>query len=192
MAVCLVPRTKILWQSCLRLATDEGKLAAVLLGTENEYRHAWNIVAQGVAGGLRAPSPMRSIDQTTDKPEAGAGGGLATIRDGHAIGIVALAVFHSGGRETVMDVHDNVLEPDTRPERRPNRRRRQSDMISIAFHIACDQGDLEAADKLLAILEFMLRRPPPAEHPERRVDAHPLVAAHERLWTLRHPETRDI
>ena len=59
-------------------------------------------------------------------------------------------------------MRDAVLEQDTRPQRRPNRRRRLSDMVSITFHFACDQGDLEAADRLLAIPEFMLRRPPPA------------------------------
>ena len=90
------------------------------------------------------------------------------------------------------EMHDAVLEQVTRPQRRPNRRRRLSDMVLIAFHFACDQGDLETADQLLAVLEFMLRRPPPAGHPERRVNANPLVAAHERLWLLRHPEAREI
>jgi len=64
------------------------------------------------------------------------------------------------------------------PQRVPSRRRRVADEILIAFHFACDQGDLEVADQLLAILEFMLQRPPPAGRPERRVDTGPLVAAH--------------
>jgi hypothetical protein len=37
-------------------------------------------------------------------------------------------------------------------------------------------------------------RPPSAgrpERPERRADTQPLLAAHERLWHLRHPETRE-
>ena len=50
------------------------------------------------------------------------------------------------------------------------RPRRVSDQLSIAFHLACDQNDLEVADRLLAILEFMLRRPPPAGQLERLVD----------------------
>jgi hypothetical protein len=61
----------------------------------------------------------------------------------------------------------------------------------IAFHFACDQGDLEVAQQLIVILEHMLRRAPPEGRPERRLNTQPLVAAHERLWTLRHPETRD-
>ena len=71
---------------------------------------------------------------------------------------------------------------------RPGRRRRLSDTILLAVHFACDQGELEMAERLLAVVEFMLRRGPPEGRPERRVDAKPLVAAHERLWILRHPE----
>jgi hypothetical protein len=71
---------------------------------------------------------------------------------------------------------------------RPRRRRRPSDMILIAVHSACDQGDLEAAQRLLGVAEIMVRRAPPDGRPERRLDLQPLVAAHERLWVLRHPE----
>ena len=77
--------------------------------------------------------------------------------------------------------------PPTQGER-PRKRRRLSDMIFIAVHSACDQGDLETAEHLLAIVEFMLGRGPPEGRPERRLDLQPLVAAHERLWVLRHPE----
>ena len=38
--------------------------------------------------------------------------------------------------------------------------RRLSDHVLIAFHHACDQGDIEAARRLLDVLEFMVRRPP--------------------------------
>lgn len=66
--------------------------------------------------------------------------------------------------------------------------RRLSDKILIAFHHACDQGDFEVADDLLRILEKMLtRRPVPADS-NRRKNMESLVAAHERLWLLRHPE----
>jgi hypothetical protein len=82
--------------------------------------------------------------------------------------------------------------PASPPPPGPTRKhRRLSDHIVIAFHFACDQGDLEVADQLLAILELMVQRPPPAGRPERRTDTGPLVAAHERLWDLRHPEVRD-
>jgi hypothetical protein len=76
-------------------------------------------------------------------------------------------------------------------EARPRRHRRLTDHITIAFHFACDQGDLEVARRLLTIAELILRRAPPEGRPERRIQADPLVAAHERLWTLRHPEAHD-
>jgi hypothetical protein len=87
-----------------------------------------------------------------------------------------------------MDGSDPAKAP--LPVRVRPRPRRVSDQLSIAFHLACDQNDLEVADRLLAILEFMLRRPSPAGQLERRVDAQPLVAGHQRLWDLRHPEAR--
>ena len=36
--------------------------------------------------------------------------------------------------------------------------RRLSDKILIAFHHACDQGDLEVAEQLLAVLEMVVTR----------------------------------
>jgi hypothetical protein len=77
-----------------------------------------------------------------------------------------------------------------RPQRgRPiNRHRRLSDHILSAFHFACDQGELEAAERLLAVVELMLQRPLQEGHRERRAGAYPLVAAHERLWVLRRRE----
>ena len=74
---------------------------------------------------------------------------------------------------------------------RPVRRRRLSDMILAAAHSACDQGDLEAAERLLAVVESMLRRGPAEGPRERRLDVQPLVAAFERIWVLRHPEASD-
>jgi hypothetical protein len=48
------------------------------------------------------------------------------------------------------------------------------------------------AQQLIAILEHMLHRAPPAGRPERRLNAQALVvAAHERLWSLRHPEAHN-
>jgi hypothetical protein len=75
--------------------------------------------------------------------------------------------------------------------RAPGRRRRLSDHILIAFHHACDQGDLEVADRLLGILERMLMQGAPEGRPARRSDVEPFVAGLERLWTLRHPEAGD-
>jgi hypothetical protein len=69
----------------------------------------------------------------------------------------------------------------------PRHARRLSDKILIAFHLACDQGDLEVAGDLLEVLEFMVKRPRRQPGRERRSEES-LVAAHERLWLLRHPE----
>ncbi len=73
----------------------------------------------------------------------------------------------------------------------PRHTRRLSDKILIAFHHACDQGDYEVAEELLRILEMMLTRRPVAPDVNRRKNMESLVAAHERLWLLRHPEAHD-
>ena len=73
----------------------------------------------------------------------------------------------------------------------PRHTRRLSDKILIAFHHACDQSDFEVANDLLVILEKMLRRPVGSADANRRKSMESLVAAHERLWMLRHPEARE-
>lgn len=73
----------------------------------------------------------------------------------------------------------------------PRHTRRLSDKILIAFHHACDQGDFEVAEELLRILEMMLTRRPVAPDVNRRKNMESLVAAHERLWLLRHPEVNE-
>ena len=70
----------------------------------------------------------------------------------------------------------------------PRQGRRLSDKILVAFHHACDAQDLTVAEQLLRTLEVMLtRRGVPTEH-NRRKSLENLVAAHERLWHLRHKE----
>jgi hypothetical protein len=70
----------------------------------------------------------------------------------------------------------------------PRHGRRLSDKILVAFHHACDAQDLVVAEQLLKTLESMLtRRGVPAEQNRRRA-LESLVAAHERLWHLRHKE----
>jgi hypothetical protein len=64
--------------------------------------------------------------------------------------------------------------------------RRLTDKVLTAFHQACDQSDLEVAEQLLDVLEMMVRRPPPPDGKRRNMES--LVAAHERLWLLRHPD----
>ena len=73
----------------------------------------------------------------------------------------------------------------------PRYSRRLSDKILIAFHHACDQGDFEVAEQLLHILEMMLTRRPLTPDGTRRRNMESLVAAHERLWHLRHPNADD-
>lgn len=70
----------------------------------------------------------------------------------------------------------------------PRHTRRLSDKVLIAFHQACDQSDFEVAEELLRILEKMLSRRTAVPDQNRRKNMESLVAAHERLWLLRHPE----
>jgi hypothetical protein len=70
----------------------------------------------------------------------------------------------------------------------PRYSRRLSDKILIAFHHACDQADYEVAEMLLQVMETMLTRRPTQPDLGRRRNMESLVAAHERLWHLRHPE----
>jgi hypothetical protein len=73
----------------------------------------------------------------------------------------------------------------------PRHSRRLSDKILIAFHHACDQGDYEVGEQLLRILEMMLTRRPVSPDTNRRRNMESLVAAHERLWHLRHPQAEE-
>ncbi len=88
------------------------------------------------------------------------------------------------------EFEDLVGRPSRTPEPAgpPRYTRRLSDKILIAFHQACDQGDYEVAEELLHILERMLTRRPVTNDSNRRKNLESLVAAHERLWLLRHPE----
>ena len=91
-----------------------------------------------------------------------------------------------------LDPMDDFSDIDTRPfelpssSTAPRQGRRLSDKILVAFHHACDAQDLTVAEQLLKTLETMLtRRGVPAEQ-NRRKALESLVAAHERLWHLRH------
>lgn len=88
------------------------------------------------------------------------------------------------------DGHDTNPLRDS-PAVAPSRGRRLTDKILVPFHQACDQGDLEVAEKLLRVVELMLARPVYAPDPEQRKNKESLVAAYERLWLLRHPEAKD-
>jgi len=65
--------------------------------------------------------------------------------------------------------------------------RRLSDKVLVAFHHACDNSDLETAEQLLNVLGIMLARGPTYTYRNHRRSVDGLVAAHERIWHLRHP-----
>jgi hypothetical protein len=74
----------------------------------------------------------------------------------------------------------------------PRQNRRLPERILVAAHQACDLGDLDVAAQLLSILETVVgqgRAGPgrPAEPGRRRV-MESLIAAHQRLWHLRHAD----
>ena len=70
----------------------------------------------------------------------------------------------------------------------PNHTRRLSDKILIAFHQACDQEDLEVAQHLVRVVELLLARRPVLPDHQRRRSMESLMAAHERLWYLKHKD----
>ena len=76
-----------------------------------------------------------------------------------------------------MDQADCVLFSPLQPHCLP-------DKILLAFHEACDQGDLEIARRLLDCCETATRNAAQSMQ-ERRRAAVTLCAAHERLWLLR-------
>lgn len=89
------------------------------------------------------------------------------------------------------DAIEQLTDLAGKPDRSQSRySRRLSDKILIAFHHACDQDDYEVAEQLLVILEKMLSRRTVNPDTNRRKSIESLVAAHERLWHLRHPEQR--
>jgi hypothetical protein len=82
---------------------------------------------------------------------------------------------------------------DTGTARRPSHRvRRLSDKILIAFHQSCDQREFDVAKELLQIFEGMMLRLPVDQADPRHCQGYEnLVAAHERLWFLRHSKIGD-
>jgi hypothetical protein len=92
----------------------------------------------------------------------------------------------------VSDRPPEETEDDARPAPPgagpPSRRhsRRLEDKLLIAFHHACDVSDVEVASHVLRILELMLGRRPVPPDANRRRNIESVVAAHERLWHLRH------
>jgi hypothetical protein len=86
---------------------------------------------------------------------------------------------------------DNTTGPDAARDSAgapPRQGRRLSDKVLIAFHHACDIGDFETADDLLRILGRIIAQQVSPPEANRRRSLESLVAAHERLWHLRHPD----
>ena len=77
------------------------------------------------------------------------------------------------------------------PAGAPRQNRRLPERILVAAHQACDLGDLDVAAQLLSILETVVGHgkagPGRATaEPGRRRVMESLIAAHQRLWHLRH------
>jgi hypothetical protein len=81
------------------------------------------------------------------------------------------------------------VSDDTMTAVAPRYTRRLSDRILIAFHQACDQADFKVAERLLKGVETVLAVPRPIDRERREQET--LVAAHEWLWRLRHPNARE-
>jgi hypothetical protein len=85
----------------------------------------------------------------------------------------------------------DVPEPEEQPPARveaQRQKRRLSDKILSAFHQACDQEDIVVAWELLHLLDAMAMQWTGDASGQQRRRRDTLVAAHERLWVLRHPE----
>jgi hypothetical protein len=71
----------------------------------------------------------------------------------------------------------------------PRYTRRLTDKVLIAFHHACDHREIDVAEKQLGVLESMTARSPASPTGGERRAKETLVAAHERLWQIRHPSS---
>jgi hypothetical protein len=89
-------------------------------------------------------------------------------------------------RVNMSDFADSDLKSSEAGGGAPRQGRRLSDKILVAFHHACDAQDLVVAEQLLKTLESMLTRRGVPPEQNRRKSLESLVAAHERLWHLRH------
>jgi hypothetical protein len=86
-----------------------------------------------------------------------------------------------------MSVEEDVQDTPKSGATPPRYSRRLSDKILVAFHHACDQQELDVAGQLLTVLETLLMQRGSAADLGRRRNMESLVAAHERLWSLRNP-----
>ena len=75
--------------------------------------------------------------------------------------------------------------PRVKEVRVARKRRKVANDILHAFHFACDTKDLEVAEQLLQVFEDLLIKRVAEPSTSRASELAPLVAAHERLWSLR-------
>ena len=84
---------------------------------------------------------------------------------------------------------DLTLSPQRPTPDQERHTRRLSDKVKLAFEQACDDGELVTAAELLAILELvLLRNPPAAEYRDNVLGA--LYACQARLFNLKRGATR--
>lgn len=69
--------------------------------------------------------------------------------------------------------------------------RRLTDKILICVHTACDQLNTSIAIELLIVLENIIKAPSYSDGERRKLSAS-TVAAHERIWALRHKEEQEV
>jgi hypothetical protein len=90
-------------------------------------------------------------------------------------------------RAPTEEFEETTVAPNAGPAVRRHTRRLE-DKLLVAFHHACDVSDLEVAGHVLRVLELMLARRPVQPDANRRRNMESLVAAHERMWHIRHRE----
>ena len=95
-----------------------------------------------------------------------------------------------------MDVEQAFIERDTASSfdlEEPRGRsilarggRRLDDKLLACVHLACDTGDYEVAEQMLQVIEIMASRIAQPDTSDRCKHIENLVAAYERLWSLRN------
>jgi hypothetical protein len=96
------------------------------------------------------------------------------------------ALLHDADGEMAADTRAEIARDPLPGSPQIHHSRRLSDKLLIAFHHSCDVDELDIAGGLLDLLEKLLCKPPRPWEVNRRRGRETLVAAHERLWHLRH------
>ena len=95
--------------------------------------------------------------------------------------------MHAGTRANPAPEAANSTSASTlTPEVTPSQSRKLPERILVAVHEACDLGDLDVAAKLLSTVETLIQTNGNKLNPELRRTMKSMIAAHYRLWQLRH------